>query len=394
MNPAPTLAGLPADRVVQVRGGDPGRIALLAAHGGPDLPAVLSHRIGPGVAGNVAAVVDVLLDDLEEAAIALFPAWLPAAAHIDSPGGAGIAAVRALAAERAAETAHFGPLLADLAAGALSGVPVRRRFSPEVRARGLVRAVADGLGRSRLVLVVHVPDGLRADQERALASGTEWLADRAGLGIWLCGTPLATVDRLTAASMPGAGAVPQPSASPGTPGVDGGVPDASLAQSLVWHGGIAARGAGDAALTAGIAALTAGDAALTAGDGPPPAGMVGRPHPGSVIETALEAALARHPWAAGREWNQTYQSHALASPVRLDLLWRAERCVVEVDGPEHCHPVRFEADRQRDVQLQIDGFAVLRFTNARVRHDVEAVVRQIGSFIHQRRHELLRGHRP
>ncbi|WP_310376483.1 DUF559 domain-containing protein [Catenuloplanes atrovinosus] len=326
------LTALPVDRVVQVRGGDPDRIALLAARGGPDLPAVLGHRLR--AAHRVDGVVAAALDELETAATGLFPAWLPGAEHLDTPGGAGLAAVRALAAEHAARTVHFGPFLADLAAAALSGVPARRRFAVEIRARGLARAVADGLGRARLVLLIRLPDGLGAAGERAVVSGAEWLADRAGIGVWLCGAPLRTVDRLSVARLPSAPA------------------DAAIAP------------------------------------------VAGRPHPRSASEAALEAALARHPWAAGRAWNQTYQSHALASPVRLDLLWRDERCVVEIDGPEHCRPERFEADRQRDVQLQLDGFAVLRFTNARVRHDVEAVVRQIGSFIHQRRHDHLRGHQP
>ncbi|WP_033340360.1 DUF559 domain-containing protein [Catenuloplanes japonicus] len=357
-----TLAGLPADRVVQVRGGDAGRIALLAARGGPDLPAVLSHRFRSPGTGPVAGFVGKLLDDLEGAAFELFPAWLPGAEHIDSPGGAGLAAVRALAASRAAGSAHFGPFLADLAAGALSGVPLRRRFSSEIRAKGLARAVADGLGRARLVLVAAVPEGLSADEERTLVSGAEWLADRAGIGIWLCGTPLTTIDRLTVASIPDldAEAPTRPDPGAGPRGTSGGMP--------------------------GAAVLTA--------DGLLFAGVIGQPHPRSGAERALEAALARQTWARGRAWNQTYQSHALASPVRLDLLWRTERCVVEIDGPEHCRPEAFEADRQRDVQLQLDGFAVLRFTNHRIGHDVEAVVRQIGTFIHHRRHELLKGHQP
>ncbi|MDP9792120.1 hypothetical protein J2S43_000632 [Catenuloplanes nepalensis] len=328
------LTALPVDRVVRVRGADPDRIALLAAHGGPDAPAVLSHRFR--TANRVAGFVGAVLDDLETAAIGLYPAWLPAAEHIDSPGGAGLAAVRALAAERAAGTPHFGPFLADLAAGALSGVPARRRFAPEIRARGLARAVADGLGRARLVLLMRVPDGLGAEAERTVVAGAEWLADRAGTGVWLCGAPLTTIDRLSAVDLPAR--APTPRKPAGT-----------------------------------VAAVE------------------GRPHPRSWCEGALEAALARQPWATGRAWNQTYRSHALDSPVRLDLLWRNERCVVEIDGPEHCRPGRFEEDRQRDVRLQLDGFAVLRFTNARVRHDVEAVVRQIGTLIHQRRHEHPRG---
>ncbi|MBU2669843.1 endonuclease domain-containing protein [Actinoplanes bogorensis] len=111
----------------------------------------------------------------------------------------------------------------------------------------------------------------------------------------------------------------------------------------------------------------------------------GRPHHASEAESALEAALAGEPWAIGRRWNATYSTNALTPPVRLDLLWPDVRCVVEIDGPEHCHPVRFEADRRRDVQLQLDGYAVLRFTNARIRYDVGAVVHQIGTFVRSRR---------
>ncbi|PTA44835.1 endonuclease domain-containing protein [Micromonospora sp. RP3T] len=131
--------------------------------------------------------------------------------------------------------------------------------------------------------------------------------------------------------------------------------------------------------------------------GPPPAlpawtgTVVGKPHPGSDVEKRLEAALAAESWAAGRRWNQSFQSHGLATPVRLDLLWPDERCVVEIDGPEHCRPVHYEADRQRDVQLQLDGYAVLRFTNARVIHDVGAVVQQIGTYLRARRRDMAEG---
>lgn len=118
----------------------------------------------------------------------------------------------------------------------------------------------------------------------------------------------------------------------------------------------------------------------------------GRPHPSSTVEAALEAALAAEPWATGRRWNQSYRSNELTPPVRLDLLWPAERCVVEIDGPEHCHPLHYEADRRRDVQLQLDGYAVLRFTNARITYDVGAVVHQIGTYLRARRRDTAEGH--
>lgn len=117
----------------------------------------------------------------------------------------------------------------------------------------------------------------------------------------------------------------------------------------------------------------------------------GRPHPASAVEAALEAALARESWASGRRWNQDYRSNELTPPVRLDLWWPAERCVVEIDGPEHCRPDRYELDRRRDVRLTLDGYAVLRFTNARIVHDVGAVVHEIGTFVRAQRRDTTEG---
>jgi very-short-patch-repair endonuclease len=79
------------------------------------------------------------------------------------------------------------------------------------------------------------------------------------------------------------------------------------------------------------------------------------------------------------------QPHKLANLIRVDLLWAEERCVVEVDGPDHCGVLKFEADRRRDVNLQLEGFAVLRFTNDQILGDVATVRSQIERFIQSRR---------
>jgi very-short-patch-repair endonuclease len=52
-----------------------------------------------------------------------------------------------------------------------------------------------------------------------------------------------------------------------------------------------------------------------------------------------------------------------------------------VDGPDHCGVLKFEADRRRDVHLQLEGFAVLRFTNDQILGDVATVRSQIERFI-------------
>ncbi|MCM3921176.1 endonuclease domain-containing protein [Frankia sp. AiPs1] len=114
-------------------------------------------------------------------------------------------------------------------------------------------------------------------------------------------------------------------------------------------------------------------------------GVVGRPHPASRAEKRLEAALRARHWAHGRAWNQPYRCGPLTGLRYLDLMWTVERVVVEVDGPEHRGAAHYEADRRRDAELVLDGFAVLRFTNDQVLDDVDAVASQIERGVEARR---------
>ncbi|MEV6800573.1 DUF559 domain-containing protein [Micromonospora rifamycinica] len=335
MSLARQLAAVPVDRVVQLAGVPTGTIAATAT-GEPAGPAaVVLH---PGPARTPGDVVHAVLDELEQVAVALVPGWLPEAADIPRADPFGLAAVRAAAVGRARGSPHYAPFLAHLATVAVSGRrPSVDPFSLQVRCPGLVRVVAEGFGRARVNLLIEVPADLDPAGERAVVAGAEWLCHHGRVGVWLVGTPLRHTDRVACVRL--------------------------------------TRPADDRPREV-----------------PPPSPEVlGRPHPGSATEAALEAALAVESWAAGRVWNRYHQSHPLAPPVCLDLLWPDARCVVEIDGPEHCRPARFEADRQRDVQLQLDGYAVLRFTNARINHDVGTVVHQIGTLVRSRRRALAEG---
>ncbi|MER7503191.1 DUF559 domain-containing protein [Nonomuraea pusilla] len=369
-------AALPSGRVTRLDGADPAAVALALDPLPDGAPAVVTYLASP--ARSVTAFVGAVLDELDAAALALFPAWLPEAAAVDGPGGANLAAVRALALRRAAAVGGSGPFLAELARRALAGGA--SRFTAEVRVAGLARVLAESFGRERAALLVRVPDGLPPAGQEVLVAAAEWLAHRGGLGVWLTGAPLDAVDRVPVVpvALPGP-AVPvapsDPAAVPVAPSDPAAVPVALSDPAAVPVGRSGhAGGPGEPSLTVG---------------GPPLAypPVAGRPHPGSRSEQALEEALARCPWAAGRAWNQTYQPHPLVAPVRVDLLWREERCVVEIDGPEHREALAFAADRQRDVRLQLDGYAVLRFTDVQVLTDRESVVRQIGRFLRKRRTE-------
>ncbi|MBB2941895.1 very-short-patch-repair endonuclease [Actinoplanes lutulentus] len=335
MNAAQLLAGVPVDRVVALPGIPADDLALLIAGSHPDLAVVVSRPAGTPTAPR--DVVRSAVSELERVAVELLPAWLPDAAAVNRPDVLGLAAIRLAAADLARRDRYPVPFLIDLAILALTGRHTTGSTLPlHARIAALARIVAEAFGRRQVVLLLE-----SAGDREVVAAGAQWLVGNGGPAVWIVGPEADEPDRIPVHRL----THPLP---------------ASSRPAVVGEPGPAVTGE------------------------PLPA-VVGKPHPASSVERALEAALAAESWATGRMWNQTYQSHALTTPIRLDLLWPGERCVVEIDGPEHCHPRRFEEDRQRDVRLQLDGYAVLRFTNARVSHDVGAVVHQIGAYLKGRR---------
>ncbi|MFI7573919.1 endonuclease domain-containing protein [Micromonospora sp. NPDC049497] len=312
----------------------------------PSAPAVVHYR--PTVVGPLGDLVDALLDQLDAVALTMFPRWLPGAERLDGDGALGVAAVRALAARAAARSPHFGPFLADLAERGLRGPGRpggRSRFPAEVRAVGLARVFAEAYDRKGCVLLVALPD-LGADAERTLVAAAEWLVRHGGFTVWLTGAPLRRADRVRPVP------VRVPARFAELDRTAGGRPDSGPSGEpvvLAW---------------------------------PPIAGV---PRGDSPAEQALERALAAHEWARGRRWNQTYEWHALGESYRLDLFWPAEGLAVEVDGPEHRGRITFANDRRRDVQLQLLGLDVLRFTKEQVQSDVPAVVDGIRRLLARRR---------
>jgi very-short-patch-repair endonuclease len=62
----------------------------------------------------------------------------------------------------------------------------------------------------------------------------------------------------------------------------------------------------------------------------------------------------------------------------VDLLWRRERLVVEVDGHAfHGHRAAFERDRARDQELVAAGYRVIRVTWRQLEHEPLVVVARI-----------------
>lgn len=332
-----SLSQLPTTAVVRLAGLSPEQLAVSLDPLPADAPAVIRYR-PPADPSSPLAVVDDVLDTLEAVARDLFPSWLPDADVATGSSDFDRRVVRELAGRKASASEHFGPFLADVAEAALRGRPARHRHGPELRARGLARILADAYGRDSLVVLCGASSGTELDQGR-VAAACEWLVNH-GIGVWLGPGALELVDRFPTFVLP--------------------VPDFV-----------------DALVPAEIRTRPSPDVEYPA--------LAGMPHPASTYEQALERALARCGWAAGRTWNQEYVSHSLAPPIRVDLMWPRERCAVEIDGPDHRGALKYAADRRRDNGLQLDGFAVLRFTNDEIDDDPQRVLADIEKLLRSKR---------
>jgi len=331
-----SLANIPTDHVVRLAGLTDEQLAVGLDPLPDDAPVVIRYRV-PSAPLTSQGLVDDVLARLETVALDLFPTWLPGADVIDASSDFDRRVVREMAHRQAADSIHFGPFLAEMAESALRGRPPQRRFESDVRVVGLTRIIADSYHRDGVALLVVGPESHTEDDQRRAAAALEWLVDH-GVGVWLTTAALPLVDRHPTWQL----AVPDY--------LNGWGPDVHR-------------------------------------DPPPldyPA-LAGLPHPASAAEQALERRLARCAWAVGRTWNQEYASHSLAPPIRVDLMWPAERCVVEIDGPDHRGSLKYAADRRRDNGLTLDGFAVLRFTNEEIDDDPARVLAVIESLLLKKR---------
>lgn len=112
----------------------------------------------------------------------------------------------------------------------------------------------------------------------------------------------------------------------------------------------------------------------------------GRPHPFSPGEQKLAQWLAQD-----AELSQLFSFNQLVKTIRsqaylVDLLWSEGRLVVEIDGYRH-HGNRFgfAQDRQRDYELLISDYIVLRLPHDEVVNDVEVAIEKIRDVVQFRR---------
>jgi very-short-patch-repair endonuclease len=103
---------------------------------------------------------------------------------------------------------------------------------------------------------------------------------------------------------------------------------------------------------------------LASGDEPP------------LARSQAEERLLQLVRAAGLPGPRT---NVRVSGYEVDLFWRTERLIVEVDGHRwHSSRNRFERDRARDADLIAAGFTVLRVTWRQINQEPDRVVGRIG----------------
>jgi hypothetical protein len=335
-----SLSAVPDGRVLRLNSISAKQLAVWLDPLPPDVPAVITYRT-PAEHLATAAAIGHMLDRLEAIARELFPSWLPDAEVLSSSSDHDRRVVRLLAHRHASGSDHFGPFLADMAESAMLGRASSIRFDPHVRARGLARIIGASYGNRAVVLLPDIADDVVDDDQLQLAAAFEWLANHGGIGVWLTGDALPVVDRFASVSVR--------------------VPDY-------------------------IAELSAtSEVAAPAIDSPDFPALAGRPHPGSAVEQLLERCLSVCEWAAARKWNETWNAHPLLPPIRVDLMWAEERCVIELDGPDHRERYKYADDRRRDNALVVAGFAVLRFTNDEVVDDPQRVLATVETLLSTRR---------
>ena len=321
----------------------------------PDASSVSVREIVESARGVGTAILSVVVDAasldrsdvteyvvaaLSEAVAGTYPAWLPEAEPLAGPGGAGLAAVRTICEGVAGKGDLFGPFLLAAAEASLRGRPIRTaEFAQETAVRQARKLIVRAYGDGHLIVMVELTGTWSTAQIEVAEANALWLAGPGELTVWLFGTPTACMTRVSRPSsldrMPA-------STSPAT-----------LCPSYLTP-------------------------------------LRGRPNAFSRAEQRLEAHLARAPWATGRAWNQTWSSGALANSIRVDLIWSREKCVVELDGPDHLNTDKYAADRVRDRALQREGFLVLRYTNDEVLGDVARILDELERFLEDRRRSSAR----
>ena len=292
-------------------------------------------------------LVDLIIDLLAETALRLWPRWF---ADVDFSGcrndTLGQIAARAIAGDAAARIAGLSAPWAEAAALlALRGAPPRVvRTLPAIEVAQLTRA----LGGSGLVLVIDIGAGI-GGTSAVTVRALEWIAAHAPCGV--------------VALFPD-----MPKSEP------------PLDRILYGARQVVAAEPGDARLNAERAAAPLWIAPWR-----------GSPHPLSEVERRLASALRDdNELAPLFAFNQSVTTVRGSQP-RVDLVWTEGRLIVELDGyGSHGNRSAFIYDRQRDYELSLSGYTVLRLANDEVEQDYGKAIDKIRDLVRLRQRQAMK----
>jgi very-short-patch-repair endonuclease len=118
--------------------------------------------------------------------------------------------------------------------------------------------------------------------------------------------------------------------------------------------------------------------------------LQGKPHPFSPGEQLLAKKLSQDAELSSLFYfNHTVET-VHGQKYLVDLLWAEGKIVVEIDGyRHHGNTFAFVRDRQRDYELLISGYLVLRLAHDEVVNDVEIAVEKIRNVVRFRRNSTI-----
>ena len=115
----------------------------------------------------------------------------------------------------------------------------------------------------------------------------------------------------------------------------------------------------------------------------------GAPHPLSEIEQRLAAMLSEDTELAQLFCFNWFVDTVRGSRPKVDLVWIDGRLVVELDGyADHATRRTFISDRNRDYELALSGYTVLRLANDEVAQDFGRALEKIRDLVRLRRSQM------
>lgn len=115
----------------------------------------------------------------------------------------------------------------------------------------------------------------------------------------------------------------------------------------------------------------------------------GTPHPLSEVEQRLAKMLSGDTELSALFCFNWFVDTVRGSRPKVDLVWINGRLVVELDGyPDHANRHAFISDRQRDYELVLSGYTVLRLANDEVVRDFGRAIEKIRDLVRLRRLQM------